>query len=113
MVKHDIEAARELLIVDLDKLPVKLKRATEAQIGLAQQGLIRHVIKTTLQKLTEDEGYRYELIVKEMSGRGFINFGGCLSDLSKDELDNIIDYLSLQLKPTLETHINGTTKRLP
>lgn len=108
MIKHDIEAARKLLSISLDNLPTALQEATKTQIGLAQQAAIKHITATTLASLTDDEGYRYELIVKEMSNRGFQTFAGCLATYTAEDLDKITNELSLQLKPTLETHISGT-----
>lgn len=108
MIKHDIEAARKLLSISLDNLPAALQKATKAQIGLAQQAAIKHITATTLAAITDDEGYRYELITKEMSRRGFQTFAGCLASYTAEDLNKITNELSLQLKNSaLETHISG------
>lgn len=95
---QDVKGARKLLSIDLDDLPAELLKATKTQIGLAWHGSMRYVTKTTLKFLTNDEGYRHELIVKEMCRRGFQTFGGCLANYTEDELDKISNELSLQLE---------------
>ena len=104
MIKHDIEVARKLLSISLDNLPTALQEATKTQLGLAQQAAIKHITATTLAALSNDDGYRYELITKEMSRRGFQIFAGCLASYTAEDLNKITNELS---------HINETTKRLP
>lgn len=98
MIKHDIEATRKLLSISLDDLPTALQEATNPQIGLAQQAAMKHIMATRLAALSTDDGYRYELITKEMSRRGFQTFAGCLADFPAKDLDKITDELSLQLR---------------
>lgn len=112
MQVQDIEEARKLLSISLDDLPTALQEATKAQIGLAQQAAIRSISRTTLAMLSDDEGYRYELITKEMSRRGFQSFAGCLAGLEADELDQIIEEL-IPMQERATTYQDGYTKRLP
>lgn len=94
MTQQDIAEAKQLLSGIQEKdLPAELKEASIKQIALAQQAAAHYIGTHKVNHVNEPFLYRYELIVKEMCDRGFIQFAGCF-----DESNEVLEGVMADLK---------------
>ena len=78
MTECEREKVNTIMQTDVDELQPVLDTATVREIALAWDESMTRMADAGANKYPNKEHYRHELIVKEMSKRGFINFGGCL-----------------------------------
>lgn len=78
MTECEHEKVKAIMQTDVDELQPVLDTATVREIALAWDESMTRMADAGASKYPNKEHYRHELIVKEMSKRGFINFGGCL-----------------------------------
>lgn len=77
MTECEREKVNTIMQTDVDELQPILDTATVREIALAWDESMARMADVGANKYPPKEHYRHELIVKEMSKRGFINFGGC------------------------------------
>ena len=78
MTECEREKVNTIMQTDVDELQPILDTATVREIALAWDESTAKMADVGANKYPPKEHYRHELIVKEMSKRVFINFGGCL-----------------------------------
>ena len=78
MTECEREKVNTIMQTDVDELQPVLDTATVREIALAWDESTARMAEVGANKYPPKEHYRHELIVKELSKRCFINFGGCL-----------------------------------